>query len=214
MKNIVIIGAGGFGREVQWLIERINLNQKTWNLIGFIDDNIKIGTLINGVPVIGSLDYLLSYTENISVACAIGSSLTRRNVISSLKNNSNIEFPNLIDPSVLISSTTILGKGLIICAGSIVTVNINIDDFVIINLDCTIGHDAILKKYVTLYPSVNVSGNVVIEDMTEIGTGTQIIQGKNVSYNCIVGAGSVVTKDIPARCTAVGSPAKPIKFNK
>jgi len=212
MKDIVIIGAGGFGREVKWLIERINQNTKIWNLIGFIDDGLDINTNINGTPVIGNVDYLIDYHENIAVVCAIGSSNTRKKVIEQLKANKNIEFPNLIDPSVIMSNTVNLGNGIIICVGNILTVNIELGDFVIINLDCTIGHDAKLKSYVTLYPSVNVSGNVSIGELTEVGTGTQIIQGKNILNGTIIGAGAVVTKDIPSKCTAVGSPAKPIKF--
>lgn len=212
MKNIVIIGAGGFGREVKWLIERINQNTKIWNLIGFIDDGLDISTNINGTPVIGNVDYLIDYHENISVVCAIGSSNTREKVIEHLKANKNIEFPNLIDPSVIMSNTVKLGNGIIICAGNILTVNIELGDFVIINLDCTIGHDVKLSSYVTLYPSVNVSGYVSIGELTEVGTGTQIIQGKNILKETIIGAGAVVTKDIPSKCTAVGSPAKPIRF--
>lgn len=212
MKDIVIIGAGGFGREVQWLIERINQKNKIWNLIGFIDDGLDCGTNINGIPVIGNVDCLINYNKHISAACTIGSSKTRKKVIEQLKVNKNIYFPNLIDPSVIMSNSIKFGSGVIICAGTILTVNIELGDFIIINLDCTIGHDVRLNSYVTLYPSVNVSGNVSIGEITEIGTGTQIIQGKNILNETIVGAGAIVTKDIPAMCTAIGSPAKPIKF--
>ena len=92
------------------------------------------------------------------------------------------------------------------------TVNISIGEHVIINLDCTVGHDAILDDFVTLYPSVNVSGATRVGRCTELGTGVQIIEGKTVGSYSVIGAGSVVIKDIPERCTAVGSPAKPIKF--
>ena len=206
MKKIIIIGAGGFGREVQWLIERINQKEKTWDLIGYIDDKIEEGTIINGLPILGNLQYLINTEEKIAVICAIGTSETRRKIINRLKDNSNIEYPNLIDPSVLMADTVYLGKGAIICAGSILTVNIEIEDFVIINLDCTIGHDAKLSGFVTLYPSVNISGNVLIGEKTELGTGTQIRQGIKVMNNSIVGAGAVVVRDIPAKCTALGSP--------
>ena len=105
------------------------------------------------------------------------------------------------------------GKGCIICLSNVLTVNIQIGDFVIANLDCTVGHDAIIEDFVTLYPSVNVSGNVHIETCVEVGTGTNIIQGKKIGEHSILGAGSVVVKDIPANCTAVGAPAIPIKVH-
>lgn len=59
---------------------------------------------------------------------------------------------------------------------------------------------------------MNISGNVDIGECAEMGTGMQIIQGKKIGAGSIVGAGAVVVKDIPENCTAVGSPAKPIKY--
>lgn len=120
-------------------------------------------------------------------------------------------FPSLIGPSVIYSSTNSFGKGCIVCASSIITVSAVIGNHVIINLDSTAGHSAILKDYCTLYPSVNVSGNVFINKNVEIGTGTNIIQGVKIGENTIIGAGSVVVKDLPDNCTVVGTPAKPIK---
>lgn len=105
-----------------------------------------------------------------------------------------------------------IGEGSIICAGTILTVDISIGNHVIINLDCTLGHDDIIHDFVTIYPSVNISGNIVVGECVELGTGMQIIQGKNIGKESIIGAGAVVVRYIPDRCTAVGSPAKPIKF--
>jgi len=77
-----------------------------------------------------------------------------------------------------------------------------------------IGHDAKIGNYSTILPSVNVSGFVNISKCVSVGTGSAIIQGVSIGENTIVGAGSVVIRDLPANCTAVGSPAKPIKFHK
>lgn len=212
MKQIVIIGAGGFGREVQWLIERINEKEKKWNIMGYIDDGIEAGTEINGYSVLGGVDTLLEMQDNICVVCAIGSSIARKKVIERLSDKKNIEFPNLIDPSVKMSKYVQIGEGNIICAGTILTVNITIEDFVILNLDCTVGHDVVLNSFVTVYPSVNISGCVTIGKYTEVGTGTQIIQGKRISENTIIGAGSVVVRDIEKLGTYVGVPAKLAKY--
>ena len=213
MKDIVIFGASGFGREVAWLIERINDKNKEWNIVGFVDDDDEIqGCNINGYPVLGKSDYVKNY--NGYLICAVGFSSTRKKVIEKLqKINSNIKFATVIDPSVVMSNLVEIGKGCIICANTILTTNIKIGDFCTINLACTIGHDAVLEDYVTLYPTVNVSGNTHYGELVELGTGTQIIQGKTVGARTIVGAGSVVVKDLPADCTAVGVPAKPIKFH-
>lgn len=213
MRPIYIIGAGGFAREVAWLIERINLTEKTWEIKGFLDDDTSIqGTMINGYPVKGSIEYINQIEEDVWVANAVGSSKTRE-LINARVSNPKVSFATLIDPSVYISNTNTIGEGTIICAGTIVTVNTKIGKHVIVNLDCTIGHDAIISDYVTVYPSVNISGLVSAEPGVEIGTGTQIIQGKKIGKSSIIGAGAVIVKDIPKNCTAVGSPAKPIKFH-
>lgn len=215
MKKLYIIGAGGFGREVIWLVERINTVGKEWEIAGFIDDNASVqGSLLNGYKVLGGCDYFDETQEECWVVCCIGSAGIRKMVVEKLMQHSNVKFAKLIDPSVLISDLVEIGEGSIICAGTIATVNISIGKHVIINLDCTIGHDVILKDFVTIYPSVNVSGNVVVGECAELGTGTQIIQGKNIGDSTIVGAGAVVTKDLPENCTAVGAPAKPIKFHE
>ena len=212
-KKLYIIGAGGFGREVAWLVERINSVEPTWDLQGFIDDNKAVhGLMEGGYPVVGGCDFLEKCKEEIWVVCAIGAAAVRKLVVEKVKGIAHVKFATLIDPSAMMSSRVSLGEGCIICAGNIFTVDISIGNHVIVNLDCTIGHDAMIKDFVTIYPGVHVSGNVIAEECVELGTGTQIIQGKKIENGTIVGAGAVVTKDLPGRCTAVGAPAKPIKF--
>lgn len=214
MKDLIIFGASGFGREVAWLVERINAKEPTWNLLGFLDDDDCIQeNEINGYKILGKAENITNYKDAYCV-CAVGTSKTRAHIINKLKRfKHDIKFATLIDPSVELSKLVTIGEGTIICAHTILTVNITIGNHVIINLDCTVGHDAVLKDFVTLYPSVNVSGATVIGNCSELGTGMQIIQGKSVGDYSIVGAGAVVVKDIPENCTAIGSPAKPIKFH-
>lgn len=210
MKDLYIIGAGGFGREVAWLVRRINKKKKIWDLKGFFDDNEELwNTEKDGYRVLGGCDYLSDLGKNAWCVCAVGNSKVRKKIIEKLKNK--VYFATLIDPSVMISESFNIGEGTIICAGTIITVDGAIGNHVIINLDCTIGHDSIIDDYVTLYPSVNVSGNCHLEDLVEIGTGTQIIQGLNIESGTIVGAGACVVKDLPKEVTAVGCPAKVIK---
>jgi len=213
MKDLYIVGAGGFGREVAWLVERINSVEPTWNIVGFLDDaEERQNIVINGYKVLGGCGYLGTVEHDCWVICTIGASKVRKQVIERLKSYSNVRFATLVDPSVLLSDSVELGEGTVLCAGTIATVNIKIGNHVIVNLDCTIGHDAVLEDCVTVYPSVNISGNTLMKECVELGTGTQIIQGKIIEKETIVGAGAVVVKDLPAKCTAVGAPAKPIKF--
>lgn len=213
MRELIIIGAGGFGREVAWLVERINQVSATYCMLGFADDNEQLhNQTVGKYPVLGGLDVLGEYPEA-ELVCAVGSSRVREAIVRRVQQeHPHARFATLVDPSVLMSDSVQVGEGSILCANSIFTVDVSLGRHVIVNLDCTVGHDAILEDFVTLYPSVNVSGNTHIGRCAELGTGMQIIQGKRVGEGSIVGAGAVVVRDVPDRCTAVGSPAKPIKF--
>lgn len=214
MKNIVIYGTGGFGREVVHLIEAINLISNEWNIVGFIDDNLdNIGNIVNGYPVLGDYTWLFNYDGEINVAIGIGSPKTKRKIYEKLKARNNIIFPNIVHPDVKLSRFVELGQGNIICEGSILTCNIRLGDFVTINLNCTIGHDCIIEDFCTISPNASISGNVCLQEGVDFGTNATIIQGLTVGTYAIIGAGAVISKDVPAHCTAVGVPARPIKFH-
>ena len=125
LRDLYIIGAGGFGREVAWLVERINEVNPTWNLKGFIDDNESLwGNVEGDYPVLGGCEYLKSLGDVYAV-CAVGSAKVRKIIIGRIK-ESNVKFATLIDPSVLVSKRVEIGEGSIICAGTIITVDIKI----------------------------------------------------------------------------------------
>ncbi|MCP1299698.1 acetyltransferase [Chryseobacterium sp. S0630] len=212
MKKIAIIGAGGFGREVKMLIDHINQKNEQFEIQGFYDDK-HYDHDINGVPYLGKIEKINEVKEPLCIAVAIGDPKTKKKIIQGI-HNANIEFPTLIHPSVIIGQDdTKIGNGNIICAGVIITVNIVIENFVILNLSCTVGHDTIIKDYSSFMPTVNISGEVVINEAVYVGTGAKIINLLEIGENTIVGAGAVVYKSLPANCTAVGIPAKPIKFH-
>lgn len=207
MKDLVIIGAGGFAREVAWLAERINEATPTWNLLGFLDDDKgKRGEEIDGFPVLGSCCSWKKF-KDAWIVCAVGAAKTRRAIIERMRQEGATQFATLVDPSVIQSKRVKIGEGCIICANTIVTVEVVMGSHVIVNLACTIGHDAQLHDFTTLYPAVNISGFTVLEECVEMGTGSQIIQGKRVGAETIVGAGAVVVRDLPGGYTAVGVPA-------
>ena len=214
MKNIVIIGAGGFAREIQWLIKDINEQKQEWNLLGFIDENINNkGLELNNDKVLGTFkDISINNYEDLYYVCAVGDPKTKKELVKKAE-KLGLKAGILIHPSVIMSNFVEIGEGSIICAGSILTVNIKIGNHVIINIDSTIGHDAIINDFSTILPSVNISGNTVIEECVSMGTGSSIIQGLSIGKYSTIGAGAVVIKNIPLGSTAVGMPAKVIKVD-
>lgn len=213
MEKIVIVGAGGFGREVKMLIDQINLKERKYEFLGFYDDGFENGTTINNNQVLGSIEDLANTSQELNVVVAIGSPEIKRKIVEKLT-STTIKFPTLIHPSVLIGDEFVsIGNGCIICAGTIITCNVDIKDFVILNLMCTVGHDTVINSFASFMPSVNISGEVVIHEGVYVGTGAKIINQLEIGNQTIVGAGAVVSKTLPEKCTAVGIPAKPIKFH-
>ena len=212
MKNIVIIGAGGVGRETSLIIQQINELEPTWNLIGFIDDNKdNWGKVINGYSVIGGIDSLEFLTPDTYVLIAIANYEVKKKIVNKI--NNKLKFSTIIHPKVWVHDYMTIGEGTIIYEGAILTANIEIGNHVIISPKCGVGHDSIIKDYVSLLWNVNVSGNDIIEEGVMMGSGSTVIQGKKIGKGSNIGAGAVVIEDVDSFSTAIGVPAKVIKID-
>lgn len=213
MEKIAIVGSGGFAREILTLINDINRQKKKFEFIGFV--GFDKSQTMHGFPVIGNDEEINKTTEPISLVIAVGEP-NLKETIRSKYTNPLISFPTLIHQSVIIgdSDSVKIGEGCIICAGCILTTDITLHNFVTLNLQCTVGHDTVINDYASFMPSVNISGEVNVGKGVYVGTGAKIINQLEIGENTIVGAGAVVAKSLPANCTAVGVPAKPIKVNK
>lgn len=209
MKDLIIIGVGGVGREAALIAEEINEQSKQWNILGFVDDNKDVqNTYINGYPVLGKCDYLQNYDKEVYVVCAISNYKVKKRIISKLRANSSIKFATLIHPSVNLNKHIKIGEGCIVYQNVIMTVNIEVGDHVIISPKCGIGHDSVIYDYVTLLWNVNVSGNVKIKEGATMGSGSTVIQGLTIGEGSFVGAGATVIRDIEKDKTAVGVPTR------
>ncbi len=207
MKNIGIIGTGGFAREVLCLIDDLGLYKK---VRAFFEPN-KIweanwkGKVLNGVSVLPYSD--IKSSDNITIG--IGDPNIRRKVVMELP--SDINYMSLIHPSALVSRWAKISDGAIITAGSIITSQIEIGRHCQLNLQTTVGHDCNIGEYFTTAPSVNISGICTIGDCVYFGTGAATRQGINICDNVTVGMGAMVVKDITEPGTYIGIPAKKIK---
>jgi sugar O-acyltransferase (sialic acid O-acetyltransferase NeuD family) len=212
VQSIVILGAGGFGREVLDIIIAQNKVSKRWKILGFVDENPELkGKVLNGYPVLGPFDWFSQASlKEVRVVCALGDNVSKKKMVEKAQ-GLGLRFANVVHPSVIMTDFVTLGEGVIICAGCILTNQITIGNHVIINLDVTIGHDSIIEDFCTLSPGVHISGKNKIGEGANIGTGAVTIQGMSVGRWSIIGAGAVVVRDIPDKVIAVGVPAKPIK---
>lgn len=210
-RRIVIVGTGGHAREIHELIEDINASALTWEIMGWLDSNAAAhGTTVHDLPVLGDVDWLQA-NPDVYVTVAIGAPPVRRRVVERVRAIGHTRFATLIHPTALIGRRVEIGEGTVICAGVITSTDYRLGQHVLINRMATVAHDDDLHDFVTIAPSAVISGNVTIGEGTDLGTNATVNQGVEIGAWTIVGSGAVVTKSLPANCTAVGAPAKPIK---
>jgi sugar O-acyltransferase (sialic acid O-acetyltransferase NeuD family) len=212
MTDVVILGAGGFARETYWVFLEDNEEKRKWNVLGFIDDKPSLqGEVLCDLPVLGGFDWLEQHAaKNFQVICAAGDNQTRK-ILAERAAALGLRFCRVVHPSVRMSRWVEIAPGTIIAAGSILTTQIKLAPHTLVNLNCTIGHDTVIGAYCNINPGCQISGGVNFGEGVYFGTGAVIIQGKRVGDWSIIGAGAVVTQDIPSDVTAVGVPCRVVK---
>ena len=190
------------------MVEQMNADNNQWRLVGFFDDGKQANEKIDGVPVLGGIERLNEWQSSLAVVVAVADPVVRRSVVEKI-GNERVEFPVMIHPqSMAGSAANKFGRGTVITAGSILTTGIELNDFVIVNLSCTIGHDVKIGSYTSVMPGCNISGGVIIGEENLIGTGAQILQYLSIGNDCKIGAGAVVTRSLESSKTFVGVPAR------
>jgi sugar O-acyltransferase (sialic acid O-acetyltransferase NeuD family) len=210
-RDLYIIGAGGFGREVAAMVISCPMLSKLYRIAAFVDD-FPISEPIDGIPVQkGVEDSLSKLPENSDCVIAIGNSIIRESIYRKIQHLS-LRWPNLIHSSVRMTNPALIrkGKGVILAPGSTFTTDIYLGDFVIINLHCTIGHDVRLEEFVSIMPGCHLSGAVHCEKGVYLGTGAIVLNGLAIGSNSIVGAGSVVRNSVKENAKVAGVPATEI----
>lgn len=213
-KRIVIVGAGGFAREVAWLISELNRVRDEWEFRGYVvSDTSKLTERDSGDLVLGDLDWLVKNRGDVdALAFGIGTPKPKAAVSAQLDELlPGIDWPPLVHPSVILHRESAqIARGVVICAGVVGTVNVRLDEFSMVNLCCTLGHEAHVGRCAVLNPTVNLSGGVDVGEEALVGTGAQVLQYVTIGRAATVGAGACVVSDVTAGSTVVGVPAKPL----
>jgi sugar O-acyltransferase (sialic acid O-acetyltransferase NeuD family) len=214
VRKLVIIGAGGFAREVAWLVRDINRVEPKYEFMGYVvSDLSRVGEHDSQKEILGDYGWIEENPGKVdSLAIGIGTPSVRKSIAAELEARfPNLEWPSLAHPTAQFDrSSSQMGRGVIFCAGVIGTVNLAIEAFSLVNLSCTIGHEARIGAYGVLNPTVNISGGAYLGEEVLVGTGAQILQYVRVGDKATVGAGAVVTRDVLPGETVVGIPAKPL----
>lgn len=213
--KVVLIGSGGCMRELAWQMFEQNEQENTdWQIEGFVDKeppSKKIFVNNIEIPYLGNDDYLLCLKEPTNVALTVGLPNLREKIVNKIQQNPNIIFPNILLGNTSYCKDLVMGKGCIISKKVNISTNVKLGDFVFINMEVMICHDCIIDDFATISPAVKMAGAVKIGKNTDIGIGSQIIQGITIGSNVVLGAGAVVIKNIESNSIAVGIPAKKIK---
>lgn len=214
-EKIAVFGAGDLGREIVVLIRQISMVYDNWSIEGFYDDNIKNGSEINGVTVLGGIEELNQRIEPLNLVLAVADSELKKKLVNKIS-NALVKYPVLIHPSVNHDDFQNLkfGEGSIICAGNVFTTDIQIGSHVLLNLHCTVGHDCIIGDFSNIMPGVNISGKVTLEEGVYIGTGAKIINYVTIGKYTTIGAGATVVNNIESDSVAFGTPARIIRRKK
>lgn len=199
-ENVIIIGAGGHAKVVIDCIEQEN----KYEVSSVADDVYDNRSILHFKVIKKEKNYV-----NQNAIIAIGNGATRKSIAQELQSN----FVTTIHPTAVISNYAKIGKGCQVFASAVVNAGATVGQHVIINTGAIVEHDCWIGDYVHLSPNCCLGGNVTVGAGTHIGIGATVIQGITIGANVIVGAGAVVVSNIPDNCTAVGIPAKPIKFH-
>lgn len=208
---LIIIGCGGFGREVHDLVDAINEKKLTWDLLGYLDDRpeaVNVSRVESrDSKVLGGTDWLMTAGHDVQFVIGIGTGKTRR-IIDERLRSAGFTAAALVHPAATLGHDVRIQPGVVICAGVRATTNISLGRHVHLNINTTVGHDCTLDDYVTVNPLVAISGGVTVGTETMLGTHSAILQNLEIGERSVIGAGSCVVRDVDDDAMVKGVPAR------
>ncbi len=206
-KNLIILGGGNVGA---FLAYNLDLFEGEYNLLGFLDDDPKkAGVLLAGYPVLGAINKLKDYPAATAVAVGIASPIIRKRIMEKFQ-HLHFEYPNFIARNAWLSNAVKVGKGVIIYPGVSINYESDLGNFVILNMNCAIGHNATIADFCTLAPGVNFAGFTYLEECVDMGIGASTRQNAYIGANSVIGGQAMVIGNVPASSVIIGVPGKAV----
>lgn len=206
MNRLLIIGAGGFGREVLKWAQDISMQERDWEIGGFLDANLGAFDEYDCNYPIFADPFTYFPRQGDCFICAIGHTTTKLRICRHLEAR-GAQFTTLIHPTATIGNRCTIGDGCILCPGSIITTDVKIGKYVTVNVQATVGHDAVIGEGCTLSGHVDITGFATLGEGVFVGSHAVVLPKAKVGDYAIIGAGSVVLKRIKSGVTVMGVPA-------
>jgi sugar O-acyltransferase (sialic acid O-acetyltransferase NeuD family) len=206
MRPLVLVAASGLAREILSTLDRL----PQFNVLGILDDEPSLqGTAVRGVPVLGPLDAVASYSNADLVLC-VGRGSTRRQIAERFAALGVDEqrYATVTDPSAVVSDTCSIGAGSILLAHSVLTADVRLGRHVVVMPNATLTHDNVLEDFTTICAGVSLGGNVTIGSSAYIGMNASIRERVFVGADSTIGMGASVLTDVPAGEVWAGVPAR------
>lgn len=209
-KNLYILGAGGFAREIYSYLETTDFKYKDYEFAGFLSDfSDDLDHMNLKYKIVGSIKS--EQFDHSDVLIMGVSNCSFKKELFKFYNDLGIEIITYIHPTAVIGHDVSIGEGTVFCPYSVATTNISIGKCVTVNALSTLGHDVTLGDFCTLSGHCDITGNVTLENSVFLGSHASVIPHIVVESNAIIGAGSVVIKKVASGTTVFGNPAKKIK---
>lgn len=211
--SIAIVGGGGHGKVIRDMIE----GRDDFTIKAILDDKQSVFRIEDGVYVgpVAAAASVRALVPNVRFVIAVGDNRTRKRLAARLAGLGETRYaPPLVHPSASVSPRCKLGAGAVVMANAVVNADAAVGSHAIVNTGAIVEHDCVVEPYAHVAPSAALTGGVIVEEGAFVGAGATVIPGRRVGAWATVGAGAVVIRDVPPRATAVGTPAKIVKFKE
>ena len=210
MKHLVIIGAGGYGREMFGAaLESVGFGT-AFDVRGYLDARSDALAGFKGYPpVIGSPETYEPEADDVFIT-ALGSIASRRRCVELVKARGGT-FVSLVHRTAVLGPNVSVGEGSFVAPHVTLTADVSVGRHVAVFHSTSVGHDAVLEDFSHVYAQCSVGGSVRICSGAVVYPGSVVVPRRTIGEGAVVGAGSTVILNVKPGTTVFGNPARPVK---